>query len=152
MVDVNKNSPWFRTAARCQYSNLPVSHPEFYISKHLGSNYFVDIARLGDQILLVKGFGNVRSYEMTEAMNFMDNYVSKYFDIKTGAFIIEDYIDIGRADSKARKIYIDHHKNSATFWGGIFYWYGYRFAFRAQAIPCIMLSGYFHGQNNGLLI
>jgi len=121
MVDVNKNSPWFRTAARCKYSGLPVSHPELYISKHPGSNYFVDIAKLSDQILLAKGSGNVRSYEMTEAMNFMDNYVSKYFDIKTGAFIIEDYIDIGRADSKARKIYIDHHKNSATFWGGIFY-------------------------------
>ena len=121
MVDINKNAPWFRTVSRCKYSGLTVSHPALYVSKHPGTNYFVDIAKLGDQILLVKGSGNVRSYEIVEAMSFMDEYVSTYFDIKTGVFLIEDYADIGRVESKARKLYIDHHKNSDVFYGGIFY-------------------------------
>ena len=121
MLEINKNPAWFRTASRCRYSNLPVSHPALYISKHPGTNYFIEIAKLGDQILLVKGSGNVRSYEMAEAMDFMDEYVSKYFDIKASIFLIENYADIGRVDFKARKLYIDHHKNSEVFWGGVFY-------------------------------
>jgi len=120
-VNINKNPPWFRTASQCRYSNLPVSHPEMFISRHPGTNYFVEIAKLGDQIVLVKGSGNVRSYEMEDALCFMDEYVSRYLDIHTGVFLIENYADIGRVDFKARKIYIDHHKNSDVFWGGIFY-------------------------------
>lgn len=121
MVDINKNPPWFRTAVRCKYSNLPVSHPVLHISQHPGSNYFVDIAKIGDEIVLVQGSGDVRSYEMAEALSFMDEYISKYFDLKIGVFMIENYANIGRVDYKARKLYIDHHKNSDLFWGGIFY-------------------------------
>jgi PAS domain S-box-containing protein len=121
MVDINKNPPWFRTASRCEYSGLPVSHPDMYISKHPGSNYFVDVAKLDDETVLIKGSGRVRSYEMIEALRFIDEYVVKYFDIETGVFIIENYADIGRVDFKARQIYIAHHKNSDVFWGAIFY-------------------------------
>jgi hypothetical protein len=121
MVDINKNPPWFRTAPQCKFSGLPVSYPDIYISKHPGTNYFADVAKLDDKIVLIKGSGNVRFYEMAEVLNFMDDYVSKKFDVKTGVFLIENYGDVGRVDSKARKLYIDHHKKRDYFWGGIFY-------------------------------
>ena len=121
MVDINKNPPWFRTASQCQYSGLPISHPVLHISQHPGSNYFVDVAKLGDEIVLVKASGNVRFYEMKEALRFIDDYVPKKFDVKTGVFLIEDYGDVGSVDSIARKLYIDHHKKKDYFWGGIFY-------------------------------
>jgi PAS domain S-box-containing protein len=121
MVDINKNPPWFRTASQCRYSGLPVSHPDIFVSKHPGANYFVDIAKLGDHSILVKASGYVHSYEMSEALRFMDDYVSKYFDIKTGVLLIEDYADVEGADFKARKKYIEHHKHSDVFWGGILY-------------------------------
>ena len=121
MVNINQNPPWFRTADRCPYSGLPVSHPEMYVSLHPGTNYFADIVKLGDQILLVKGSGNVRSYEMSEALDFIDAYVSEHFDRAAGLFLMEDYSDIGDVDGEARKLYIHHHKNDDSYRGGIFY-------------------------------
>jgi len=110
-VDINKNPAWFRSLPQCRYSNLPVSHPEMFISRHPGTNYFVEIAKLGDQIVLVKASGYVRSYEMTEALRFMDEYLSKYFDQENGIIYLEDYVDVEGADAKARKEYIDHFLN-----------------------------------------
>ncbi len=81
----------------------------------------MDIAKLGDQFILVKASGYVHSYEMSEVLHFMDDYVSKYFDVKTGVLLIEDYADVEGADFKARKKYIEYHKHSDVFWGGIFY-------------------------------
>jgi PAS domain S-box-containing protein len=98
-----------------------VSHPETYISRHPGTNYFVDVVKLGDRILLVKASGYVRSYEMTEAMGFVDDYVSKHFDRETGVFYLEDYADVEGADPEARRTYIMHHKSSEIIWGGILY-------------------------------
>lgn len=121
MVNINKNPPWFRTAAKCRYSGLPVTHPDIYISQHPEANYFVDIARLGDRILLVKGSGYVRYFEMTEVLRFIDDYISAHFNEETGVLMIEDYADIEGADFKARKAYIDHHKHSEVLWGGILY-------------------------------
>ena len=121
MVDINKNPPWFRTAASCRYSGLAVTHPDTYISRHPDTDYFVDVARLGDRILLVKGSGYVRYFEMTEALRFIDDYISAHFNEETGVFMIEDYADIEGADFKARKAYIDHHKHSEVLWGGVLY-------------------------------
>lgn len=121
MVNINKNPPWFRTASLCKYSGLPVSHPDLFVSKHPGSNYFVDTAKLGDQILLVKASGYVRSYEMSEATRFMDEYVLKNFDQKTGIIYVEDYADVEGADSEARKLYIRNLKNNDVFRGWIVY-------------------------------
>ncbi len=109
MVDINKNPPWFRTVSRCKYSNLPVSHPEIFVSSHPGSNYFVDMAKLGDQIILVKASGYVRSYEMSEALRFMGDYISKHFGQKIEIIYLEDYDDVEGADSKARKEYIEYY-------------------------------------------
>lgn len=121
MININKNPPWFRTAARCRYSGLPVSHAQLFVSHHPDTNYFVDVAKLGEMILLVKGSGDVRFYEMEDALRYMDAYAKKHFDMRTGVFIIENYADIGRVDFKARKSYIEHHKHSDIFWGAVFY-------------------------------
>lgn len=121
MVNINKNPPWFRTAAKCRYSGLPVTHPDIYISCYPEADYFVDVAKLGDRILLVKGSGYVRYFEMAEALCFMDDYTSAHFNEETGVFMIEDYADIEGADFKARKAYIDHHKHSGMLWGGVLY-------------------------------
>ena len=85
-----------------------MSYPALYISKHPGSNYFVDIAKLGDQILLGKASGYVRSYEMAEAMRFMDDYISTHFELNTAMVYIENYVDVEGADSEARKEYIEN--------------------------------------------
>ena len=92
-----------------------------FVSRHPGSNYYIDIAKLGDQILLVKGSGYVRSFEMTEAMLFLDDYVSKNYDFGSRIFLIEDYADIEGCDAEARKKYIKHHKESESFFMGVIY-------------------------------
>ena len=98
-----------------------MSYPEIYISKHPGTNYFVDVAKLGEAIVLVKASGYVHYYEMEEVLVFMDDYLAKYFDVKTGIFLLEDYADVEGADTKARKKYIEHYRDSDVLWGGILY-------------------------------
>jgi len=110
MVDINKNPPWFRNDSQCRYTGQPVSHPKTYISKHPGTNYYVDLAKLGDRILLVKASGYVHSYEMSEYLEFMDDYISNYFDRENGIVYLDDYADIEGSDSAARKKYIDHYQ------------------------------------------
>ncbi len=121
MVDINKKPAWFRSGSRCRYSHLPVSHPDIFVSRHPDSNYFVDIAKLGDRICLVKASGYVRSYEMAEALRFIDGYISTHFDKKAGIVYIEDYADVEGADSEARKAYIHYFENNEVFWGWIVY-------------------------------
>ncbi len=121
MVNTTKNPPWFRTASRCPYSGLAVSHLEMFVSQHPGSNYFVEIAKLGDRFLLIKGSGYARSYEMAESLAFIDAYVSKYFDAENTVFMIEDYGDIAGTDAEARRLYVLYHKNSPVITGGVFY-------------------------------
>lgn len=121
MVNINKNPPWFRTAKKCPYSDLTVSHAETFISRHPGSDYFVDVAKLGDRILLIKASGYVRSYEMIEALQSVDEYMSARFDHETPVFIVEDYADVAGADVEARRAYIRHHKSSEVIWGCVLY-------------------------------
>ena len=109
MVNINQNPPWFRTADRCPYSGLPVSHYEKYISPYDNARYSFEVARLGDHIALCKASGYTRSFEMQEWKNFMDDFISRNFDIKTGIVYIEDYTDVQGADAEARKTYINYY-------------------------------------------
>ncbi|PIP39734.1 MAG: hypothetical protein COX19_07200 [Desulfobacterales bacterium CG23_combo_of_CG06-09_8_20_14_all_51_8] len=109
MVNINKNPPWFRTAKKCPVSGLPVSHPEIYISRHPGTNYFVDVAKLGDRILLVKATGYSRFFEMEECLKFMEDYIKRHLEGRGGILYIEDYADVIGADAGARKKYIDKY-------------------------------------------
>ena len=122
MVNINKNPAWFRTVSRCKYSDLSVSHPEVFVSRHPGSNYFVDMAKLGDQIVLVKASGYVRFYETNELLSFFDDYLSTHFDKTNGIIYLEDYVDVEGADSAARKEYIEYYlKMKNVFIAGILY-------------------------------
>ena len=58
-VDVNKKPAWFRATSRCRLSGLPVSHPDIVISRYPGANYCVEMAKLGDRIVLIKASGYV---------------------------------------------------------------------------------------------
>ncbi len=120
-IDIDKNPAWFRVNNRCAITNLPVFHPDIYVSRHDHSNYIVEMAKLGDRFFLVKASGYVRSFEMIESTRYMDGYISKHFDKKYGLVWIEDYTSVEGADSKARKIYIQYLKGCDLIIGGVLY-------------------------------
>ena len=105
----------------CRYSGLPVSHPKLFVSRYPDSNYFVDMAKLGDRIVSVKASGYVRSYEMSELLIFFDDYISSHFVKNKGIIYLEDYADVEGADVEARKEYIQYLKNNDMFWGWVAY-------------------------------
>ncbi len=112
---------WFRQAGFCRHSGLPVAFPEVFVSPHADSSYRVELARLGEKILLVRAAGYVRSHEISDSIEFTDAFILTHFEEKGGIVIIEDYAAVKGADSKARKIYFDYFINSGIFLGGIIY-------------------------------
>lgn len=121
---IRPNTCWFQNHSFCRYSTLPVYNPESYVSRHPGADYRINLARLGDRILLVKSSGYVRSFEMDEEIEFTSKYIATHFQANSGLIVIEDYTDVGGSDSKARKKYIDFHRTlhySGPFIGSILY-------------------------------
>ncbi len=121
MIEINKNSAWFRKGARCKYSNLSVSRPIYFVGKGPGDKYFLEMAKLGDRILLVKVSGYASSSAMAESIRFTDKYISRFFSVKKDIIVLEDYANVEGADTEARKQYIAYFKDSGIFSAGIFY-------------------------------
>ncbi len=117
----NFKSAWFMKTGYCSVSGLPVAHPEVFASQGPDSNYMVEMARLGDRILLAKASGYVRSVDMSEAINITDDYYRRHFQSSQNLVLIEDYSDVEGAEADARKQYFEYYKDHDLFIAGIFY-------------------------------
>ena len=112
---------WYMKAKYCRISGLPVHAPRTLFSAKPDSRYRAEFAKLGDRILLTKGFGYVSADEMAEAIEFAEKYRRTHFVSAKNLILIEDYGAVSGADPLARKQYVDYYHNNQNFIGGIAY-------------------------------
>ncbi len=112
---------WFMEKAKCPVSGLPVSHPRYFAGQQPGSNFSMEIAILGDRIILIKTTGYMRTEDEDEFLTCFDAYQKTYFQEKKELIVIEDFAAIEGADAEARKKYVDYFKNCPFLLGGIIY-------------------------------
>jgi len=117
----NIRMSWFTSASRCSYSGLGITHPTTIACSDPGSSFYADIAKLGNNILLVKPYGYVSSSAESEFQAFIDDFLSRYFDSEKRFFYIEDYTGITGGDAESRKKYISYFKNNEFLIAAILY-------------------------------
>ena len=118
-MGANKKQAWFMSGGRCNYSGLPITHPEAFVSPISGVR--TDIAKLGDNIVLITSSGYINSQAESELIAFINDFITRHCDVQHGIVYVEDYSSIQGADSEARKKYIAYLKNSDFFLGVILY-------------------------------
>lgn len=91
------------------------------MSRHAGSSYQVEMAKLGDRIFLVKATGYVRAVDMTDSLALTESYFDRHFESANNLVLIEDYSDIRGADTEARKQYFYYYKDHRKVKAGILY-------------------------------
>jgi len=106
---------------RCPYSGLAITHQETFVCSDPGSDFNADIAKLGNNILLVKAYGYVSSLAESELLAFFDDFISKYFETGTGFVYVEDYAGLTGGDAESRKKYISYMKNKEILIAGVLY-------------------------------
>ncbi len=109
---LQKSRTWFMIRSKCDVSDQTVSHPEVFISRHPKNNYIAEMAKLGENILLIKETGYLSDQDLVDVLHYLDIYISRYFEKPKGIFFLLDIKDLKGADSEARKRYIDYLKNS----------------------------------------
>ncbi len=119
-IDANYPPAWFQTRSRCSFSNLPVTYPEVLTGIDPAGGYRLEIAKLGDRILLLRATGFVVAAQMTRTLAFSDEFISRNFDPDIGLVVIEDYAKVKGADFAARKKYFDYFR-TRNFIGGVLY-------------------------------
>ncbi|MFP4532008.1 MAG: PAS domain S-box protein [Desulfobacterales bacterium] len=112
---------WFMEKAKCPVSGLPVSNPHRHIGQQPGTNFSMELAGLGDRIIMIKASGYMRSEDEDEFLTCFEAYKTKYFSEDTGVVVVEDYAEVIGADAEARKKYLDYFKNSPFLLGGVIY-------------------------------
>jgi len=112
---------WFIDKNKCPVSGLPVSHPRYFAGQQPGSNFSMEIAALGDWIILIKTTGYMRSEDEDEFLSLFEAYQAGSFKEGKGLVVVEDYADLKGADPEARKKYLNYFKNCSFLLGGVIY-------------------------------
>jgi PAS domain S-box-containing protein len=112
---------WFMTANKCPYSGLAITHPESFASSDSGSNFYVDIARLSRNILLVKAHGYVSSFAESEMQAFIDSFISRHIGAENRFIYLEDYSNLTGGDAESRKKYIAYFNSKDLLITAIIY-------------------------------
>jgi PAS domain S-box-containing protein len=122
-IDANKKPAWFMLTDRCNFSGLPITHQEAFVCSDPGSGFCAGIARLGDNIILMKSFGYATSFAESEMLAFIDDFIARHCGVKHGIIYMEDYSGLQGVDSEARKKYITYFKGKTrdVFIGVILY-------------------------------
>jgi PAS domain S-box-containing protein len=119
--DGKKTAAWFMSASQCPVSGLPVQRAAAMTGRYPEIPYQVEMARLGDRILLLKATGFVTGPQMSEAVEFADDFISQSFDKKAGMVVIEDYSGVKGTDMAARKQYFEFFRSRRFFIGAVLY-------------------------------
>lgn len=106
---------------RCPVSGLPVTNPVSFVSQLPGTNFSMEMATLGNRIILVKTAGYMRSVDEDEFLACFEDYRSKYFPGNKSLFVLEDYAEIQGAEAEARKKYVAYFRDSDFLIGGVIY-------------------------------
>lgn len=117
----SQNVAWFRTNGRCRFTGWPVTFPEMLQGDNSDKQYSLEIAKLGQQILLLKASGFVSASQMVSTLQYSDAYIAKHFDTAMGIVVIEDYQNVIGADFEARKKYFDYYQKRKFFRGAVLY-------------------------------
>lgn len=112
---------WFMKKSKCPVSGMAVNNPQCFAGQQPGSNFSMEIATLGDRIILIKATGYIRSEDEDEFLSFFDAYQTQYFSEDKGFVVVEDYADLKGADPEARKKYVDYFKNCPFLFGAVIY-------------------------------
>ncbi|MFZ2634068.1 MAG: hypothetical protein WA081_14375 [Desulfosalsimonadaceae bacterium] len=96
-IGANKKQAWFVSGGRRNYSGLPITHPEAFVSPISGLR--TDMAKLGENIVLIKSFGYINSQAESELIAFIDDFIARHCDAQHGIVYVEDYSSIHGADS-----------------------------------------------------
>jgi len=114
-------SAWFRGQKKCPVSGLAITHPMRFVSQLPGSNFSMEMATLGNWIILVKASGYMRSIDEDEFLACFEDYRTRHLFEQSGIIVVEDYGEIQGADTEARKKYVDYFTNSEFLLAGIVY-------------------------------
>ena len=114
-------SVWFKDKSRCPVSGLSIGAPLRFIGKQPGSNFSMEMATLGDRILLLKTAGYMRSVDEDEFLACLEDYRNLYFAESPKLVAVEDYSEIQGTDAGARKKYVDYFKHADFLLGGIIF-------------------------------
>jgi len=119
--NLKRKLSWFMSTDRCHYSGLAITHPETLVCSDPESNFNADIAKLGNNVLLLKSYGYSTSLTGSELVAFIDDFISKHFKSESGIVYIEYYSAIPGAAAESRKKYITYFKNNDFLIGMILY-------------------------------
>jgi len=117
----SSKSAWFILQTRCPVSGLPITHPLRFVCRLPGSNFSMDMATLGNRIILVKAAGYMRSVDEDEFLACFEDYRIRHFPEDTKLIAVEDFSGIQGAAAEARKKYVAYFKESDFLIGGIIY-------------------------------
>lgn len=81
----------------------------------------MEMAKLGEQIILVKAGGYMRSIDEDEFLACLEDYRIRYFPENTSLIAMEDFSGIQGAEAEARKKYVAYFKDNDFLIGGIIY-------------------------------
>ena len=109
------------TSDQCRYTGLAVTHAESFTCSASPHGFRADIAKIGENMLLLKAYGYITSFVSPELLAFIDDFILKRFLPGERIVYMEDYAALDGADAEARKKYITYLKNHHDFIGIILY-------------------------------
>ncbi len=95
----------------CPFSGLPITDTALYVSPYPKAPYIVEMAKIGNHIIIVKATGYGRFYVMRETTSLLHEFLSTHFDEAHPCIYLEDYSDVEGCDAKGRKNYLDAYLN-----------------------------------------
>lgn len=121
-VSREKNrSAWFMSATKCPVTGLALSCQETLVPRSTENLLRLEIVKIGDRILLIKGQGYVDSQAESEFVSFVDAFAQRRFPVGEKIIFMEDYAAITGSDSGARKQYIAYFANQKNMLAGIIF-------------------------------
>ena len=112
---------WFEGKTRCPVTGFAIGNVVRFAGRQPGSNFSMEMATLGERIILIKTAGYMRSADEDEFLTCFEDHRCRHVGRKTQVVAVEDYSEIQGADAEARKKYVDYFKNNDFLLGGIIF-------------------------------